>query len=100
MKSFGPLRPGTRTLNLNRRFRMVWPTTVTVVEITPSRKLAFRVNTNRTIWSYQLEPHGQGTRLVESRHAENGVSAFSKMSVNALTPANLKTAAEKAAPEQ
>jgi len=35
MRPFGPLRPGTRTLNLNRRNRLVWPTTCTVVEVIP-----------------------------------------------------------------
>jgi uncharacterized protein YndB with AHSA1/START domain len=84
MKALGPLRPGTRTLNLNRRNRLFWPTTCTVVEVIPEKRLAFRVNTNRTIWSYELEPHGEGTRLIESRHAENGVTAFSNLSVNAL----------------
>lgn len=93
MKPLGPLRPGTHTVNLNRnwppagrpaRYRMFWPTTCTVVEVVPEQKLAFRVNTNRTVWSYELEPIAQGTRLVESRHAENGVSAFATMSVNAL----------------
>ncbi|OBK90621.1 SRPBCC family protein [Mycobacterium sp. 1165178.9] len=84
MKPFGPLRQGTRTLNLNRRKRMFWPTTCTVVEIVPDRKLAFRVDTNNTIWTYELEPSGEGTRLIESRHAENGVTAFSNLSVNVL----------------
>jgi uncharacterized protein YndB with AHSA1/START domain len=84
MKPFGPLRAGTRTLNLNRRNRMFWPTTCTVVEVIPEAKLAFRVDANGTIWSYELEPNGQGTRVIESRHAENGVSAFSNLSVNAL----------------
>ncbi len=84
MKPFGPVRQGTRTLNFNRRKRMFWPTTCTVVEIVPDRKLAFRVDTNNTIWSYELEPSGEGTRLIESRHAENGVTAFSSLSVNAL----------------
>lgn len=84
MKPFGPLRPGTRTLNLNRRNRLFWTTTCTVVEVVPEKKLAFRVNTNRTIWSYELEPSGQGTRVIESRHAENGVSAFSNISVKTL----------------
>src|ERR1700739_2139766 len=84
MKPFGPLRQGTRTLNLNRRKRLFWTTTCTVVEAIPEKKLAFRVNTNRTIWSYELEPTGQGTRVIESGHAENGVSAFSNISVNAL----------------
>ena len=27
MKSLGPVRPGTRTLNLNRRNNLFWPTT-------------------------------------------------------------------------
>jgi uncharacterized protein YndB with AHSA1/START domain len=84
MRPFGPLRPGTRTLNLNRRNRMLWPTTCTVVEVVPEKRLAFQVDTNRTIWSYELEANGQGTRVIESRHAENGVNAFSNLSVNAL----------------
>jgi hypothetical protein len=84
MRPLGPLRAGTRTLNLNRRKRMFWTTTCTVVEVVPEKKLAFRVNTNHTVWSYELEPNGQGTRVVESRHAENGVTAFSNLSVNAL----------------
>ncbi|MBX9980686.1 MAG: SRPBCC family protein, partial [Mycobacterium gordonae] len=50
----------------------------------PEKKLAFRVDTNRTIWSYELEPHGEGTRVTESRHAENGTSAVSNLTVNAL----------------
>ncbi len=84
MRQFGPLRNGTRTLNVNRRNRLFWPTTSTVVEVIPEQKLAFRVDTNHTIWSYELEPHGEGTRVTESRHAENGVTAFSSLSVNAF----------------
>jgi uncharacterized protein YndB with AHSA1/START domain len=112
MKPLGPLRPGTHTLNLNRRNRMLWTTTCTVLEVTPEKKLAFRVDTNHTIWSYELEVNGEGTRVIESRHAENGVTAFSNLSINALfggtanferelvegmntSLANLKAAAEK-----
>ena len=84
MKALGPVRQGTRTLNLNRRNRLFWPTTCTVTEVIPEKKLAFKVDMNRTIWSYDLEPTETGTRLVESRHAENGVTAFSNMSINAL----------------
>ena len=84
MKALGPLRPGTRTINLNRRNRLFWPTTSTVTEIVPQRKFAFRVNTNNTIWSYELEPTATGTRVVESRHAENGVKPASNFLVNML----------------
>jgi len=84
MKSLGPLRQGTRTINLNRRNNMFWPTTCVVTEVIPEQKVAFRVNQNGTIWSYELEPTDAGTRLVETRHAENGVTAFANMSVNAM----------------
>jgi uncharacterized protein YndB with AHSA1/START domain len=112
MKPFGPLRQGTRTLNVNRRNRILWTTTCTIIEVIPEKKLAFRVNQNRTIWTYELEPNGDSTRVIESRHAETGVTAFSNLSVNALfggtanfesellegmntSLANIKAAAEK-----
>jgi uncharacterized protein YndB with AHSA1/START domain len=84
MRPLGPVRQGTRTLNLNRRNLMFWPTTSTVVEMIPEQKLAFRVNMNNTIWSYELQPIPEGTRVIESRHAENGVKPVSAMAVNAL----------------
>ena len=84
MKALGPVRQGTRTINLNRRNRMFWPTTSTVTEVIPEKKLAFRVNANNTIWSYELAATDAGTRVVETRHAENGVKPLSNMSVNAL----------------
>ncbi|MGB8503836.1 SRPBCC family protein [Mycobacterium sp.] len=84
MRPLGSLRQGTRTINLNRRNRLFWPTTSTVTEIVPQRKFAFRVNTNNTVWSYELEPTATGTRVVESRHAENGVKPASNFLVNLL----------------
>jgi len=84
MRPLGPVRQGTRTVNLNRRNLMFWPTTSTVVEMIPEQKLAFRVNANNTIWSYELQPIPEGTRVIESRHAENGVKPVSSMAVNTL----------------
>jgi uncharacterized protein YndB with AHSA1/START domain len=84
MKALGPLKNGTRTVNLNRRKFLFWPTTSTITEVIPEKKLAFRVNTNNTIWSYELEPTANGTRVVESRHAENGVKPAANFTVNAL----------------
>lgn len=84
MKAFGPLRQGTRTINVNRRKFLYWPTTSTVTEVIPETKLAFRVNTNNTIWTYELEPTENGTRVVESRHAENGVKPAANMTVQTL----------------
>jgi uncharacterized protein YndB with AHSA1/START domain len=84
MKVFGPLRPGARTVNVNRRNYLFWPTTSRITEVVPERKLAFRVNENNTVWSYELEPTATGTRLTESRHAENGVKPVSNLLVNAV----------------
>lgn len=77
MKLLGPLRPGTRTLNLNRHNLLFWPTTSVITEVVPERKLAFRIPINTTVWTYELEPTATGTRLVETRHAEKGVTAAS-----------------------
>lgn len=82
MQLLGPLRPGTRTLNLNRRNRLFWPTTCTVTEVIPEQKLAFRVSGNGSVWSYELEPSEQGTRVIESRHAENGINPIATASMN------------------
>ena len=35
MKLLGPLRPGTRTFNLNRSGRLVWPTTAVITAVGP-----------------------------------------------------------------
>lgn len=83
-KRLGPLRPGTRAVNLNRRGRLLWPTTSTITALVPEKELAFRVNANGTVWRYRLEPVNGGTRLIETRHAENGVKAMSNATVNAL----------------
>ena len=84
MKAFGPLQAGTRTVNVNRRGLLFWPTTSKFTEVVPERTLAFRVNENGTVWSYELEPTATGTRLTESRRADDGVKAASNLMVGAL----------------
>jgi uncharacterized protein YndB with AHSA1/START domain len=81
MKPIGQLRQGARTVNFNRRGMLVWPTTCRITEFVPEKKLAFRVNENHTVWCYELEPTEAGTRLVETRHAENGTTAVSNFLV-------------------
>jgi uncharacterized protein YndB with AHSA1/START domain len=82
MKPIGEVRQGARTVNLNRRGRLFWPTTCRITEFIPEKKLAFRVNENNTIWTYELEPTEAGTRLIETRHAENGTTAVSNFLVS------------------
>jgi uncharacterized protein YndB with AHSA1/START domain len=81
MKPIGQMRQGARTINLNRRGLMFWPTTCRITELIPEKKLAFRVNENNTVWTYELEPTEAGTRLIETRHAENGTTAVSNFLV-------------------
>lgn len=104
---------GTRTVNLNRRGLLFWPTTSTITEFEPNRVLAFRVNENKTVWSFTLEPTATGTRLTQRRESPNGASAVSTLMVKAAlggtenfdvelgagmqdTLARIKTAVEKA----
>ncbi|MGE2833634.1 SRPBCC family protein [Mycobacterium sp. SMC-4] len=82
MKAIGGVRPGARTINFNRRGLLFWPTTCRITEFVPEKKLAFRVNENNTVWSYELEPTEAGTRLIETRNAENGTSAVSNFLVS------------------
>ena len=84
MKAFGPLRPGTKTVNLNRRGLMVWPTTAQVTELVAEKKLAFRVNENNTVWSYELEPTATGTHIVETRRADDGIRPASNFVVDKM----------------
>ena len=81
MKVLGPLRTGAKTVNLNRRNYMFWPTTCQVTEVDTEKKVAFRVNENNTVWSYELEPTATGTRVVETRRAD-GIKAVSNFVVD------------------
>lgn len=81
MKALGPVMAGTKTVNLNRRGLMVWPTTCTLTEVVYEKKLAFRVNENNTVWSYELEPTDTGTRVTETRRADDGIKPASNFLV-------------------
>ncbi len=72
------VKAGTRTFNVNKQGKMVWPTAAKVVEFEADRKIAFRV-VNRSIWSYELEPTATGTKLTEQRRTPDGVLPFSNL---------------------
>ena len=73
----GPVQLGTRTVNINRRGPLVWPTRSKVVRFEPHRDFAFRIKDNKTIWSFTLEPTSDGTRVVQRREAPDGTSKIS-----------------------
>jgi uncharacterized protein YndB with AHSA1/START domain len=74
----GAVRQGTRTLNLNRRGVLFWPTRAKVVRFEPHREIALRIQENFTIWSFVLEPtKAGGTLVTQRREAPDGISPIS-----------------------
>jgi hypothetical protein len=80
----GPIGPGTRTFNINRRGPLVWPTRSKVVTFEPHREFAFRIKDNFTVWSFSLEPTAAGTRIVQRRQAPDGTSPISNRLVEVV----------------
>lgn len=58
---------GARFKGSNKRGRMRWSTTNTVVVAEPGREFAFETKESGTRWSYRFEPDGDGTLVTESR---------------------------------
>jgi len=74
----GPVQLGTRSLNINRRGPLFWPTRSKVVRFEPHREFAFRVKDNFSVWSFTLEPTADGgTRVVQRRETPDGISDIS-----------------------
>jgi uncharacterized protein YndB with AHSA1/START domain len=83
MQPIGTPKPGTWTININRDGKKYYPTTARIVRYEPNRAFAFRVNENRAVWSYTLEPTEAGTRLIERRDCPNGTTWFSRKAIDA-----------------
>lgn len=79
----GPVRLGTRFLNLNHQGWKHWPTSAKVVRFQPHRDFAFRIRENRTVWSFALEPTADGGTLVtHRRETPDGISPVSDLLVD------------------
>jgi len=74
----GPLRRGTRFLNINHQGLKHWPTNAQVVRFSPHRDFAFEVLENWAVWSYELEPTETGTRVTHRRELPRGISPLSR----------------------
>lgn len=68
----GTVRLGAKTINVNKRGLLVWPTTGTVVRFEPNRQIAYKITENRTVWGFEITPTDTGVRLTERREAKNG----------------------------
>jgi hypothetical protein len=63
----GGLRVGQWYLGLNRRKAVVWPTRNVVAALEPGRTLAWDTTSSGARWIWELEPDGDGTRVVHRR---------------------------------
>lgn len=68
----GRTRLGAKTINVNKRGLLVWPTTATVTRFEPDRQIAYRITENRTEWGFEITPTDRGVTLTERRVAKNG----------------------------
>ncbi|MEX0429600.1 SRPBCC family protein [Nocardioides sp. DS6] len=75
----GPVRLGTRFVNINHQGWKHWPTNAKVVRFTPHSDFAFRIVENHTVWSFQLEATADGgTAVTHRRETPNGISLLSR----------------------
>lgn len=74
----GPVRLGTRFVNINGQGWKRWPTRAKVVRFTPHSDFAFRIAENTTVWSFRLEPVEGGTLVKHRRETPTGISLLSK----------------------
>ncbi|WP_149359695.1 SRPBCC family protein [Lolliginicoccus suaedae] len=84
----GEIREGSLAFNINQRGILFWPTRAKVVEFEPNKKIAFRILDNNSVWSYTLEPQGEGTRIVERREAPRGTYKISQFLIKTFLGGN------------
>ncbi len=80
----GPVQLGTRTVNINRRGALFWPTRSEVVRFEPHREFAFRIKDNRAIWSFRLSETERGTEVRHRREVPDGIAPISTRLVKAV----------------
>ncbi|MBF4163926.1 SRPBCC family protein [Nocardioides acrostichi] len=73
----GVVEQGATFTNLNGQGWLRWPTHGKVVRFEPCRDLAFRINENGTVWSFELTPIEGGTLVTQRRELPHGISTVS-----------------------
>jgi uncharacterized protein YndB with AHSA1/START domain len=74
----GDVREGGWLVGFNRRGRVRWATVSRIVRVVPEREIAWKVLTNRSVWTYRLEPAAGGTRITETRETPRGIGRFAR----------------------
>jgi uncharacterized protein YndB with AHSA1/START domain len=78
----GGLKVGQQYLGLNRRKAVIWPTRSVIAVVDPGRSLAWDTRSSGARWIYELEPAGEGTRVVHRRPVPRRITWISR----AFTP--------------
>ena len=77
-KGYDEVALGAEFTNRNHYGELEWTTHATVTRFEPQQALAFRVEENWQVWSFELTPlDGGRTRLVQRREAPDGLSDLS-----------------------
>jgi uncharacterized protein YndB with AHSA1/START domain len=74
----GGLKVGQQYLGINRRRAVVWPSRSVVAVVEPGRSLAWDTRSSGARWIYELEPDGEGTRVVHRRPVPGGITWLSR----------------------
>lgn len=72
------LRAGRQFVGVNRRGPVVWPTRNRVVAVEPERLLAWDTVSSGARWVFELQPDGDGTRVVQRRPVGAGLTLLSR----------------------
>ncbi|WP_110240459.1 SRPBCC family protein [Nocardioides gilvus] len=69
---------GVEFTNRNSHGELTWTTHATIVRFDPEQAIAFRVEENWVVWSFELAPtSGAGTLLTQRRETPEGISELS-----------------------
>lgn len=71
----GPRR-GSFLIGFNRRAKVRWATVSRIRRYEPELEIGWTVLTNRSEWSYRLEPQSDGTQLTQTRRTPRGEGRF------------------------
>jgi uncharacterized protein YndB with AHSA1/START domain len=74
----GRVRRGGWLLGWNRRKRARWATVSRIIRFEPPREIAWTVLTNRSTWTYRIEPTETGSQLIETRETPTGVASVAR----------------------
>jgi Polyketide cyclase / dehydrase and lipid transport len=74
----GRVHQGGWLLGLNRRGWVRWATLSQIVRYEQDREIAWKVLTNRSVWTYRLEPTDAGTKITETRETPDGIGRFAR----------------------